>query len=118
MYVPPTRHRRRPSPGARTLSQRIDDAIRDHLANNPGLSEMDVLQALELARQQRRGGACNVGARLALAVGVAAFVLGLAVFLAGTDRSGMGSETIPWVALLVGVAVVIILVARIAGRRG
>jgi hypothetical protein len=116
VFVPVTQSRRRPSPEAHILSQRIDSAIRDYLANNPGTSEMEVLQALDLSKQRHRGGLKSVQTGLAIAVGALVFALGLGVFLARSAGSEAGPESIPWIAIAVGAALVAILLARI--RRG
>jgi hypothetical protein len=110
VFVPVSRPpQQRPSPEARILSQRIDALIRDFLANNPGATEMEVLQALELLRQQRqRAGGGRIRGQIAGLIGGLLVAMGLGVFMFLQTGAGAAAQ-IPWalVALVVGLIAVL-----------
>lgn len=120
MFVPVSQPpHKRPSPEARILSQRIDSLVRDFLANNPGMTEKEVLQALELLRQQhQRVGGGTMRPEVAGIFGGLLVALGLGVFVFLRTGAGDQAPPIPWalVALVIGlIAVLGVLVAKRQG---
>jgi hypothetical protein len=102
-----------PSPRAETLGQRLADTIHQFQQQNPGVSRLEVRQAMQLALARTAGDACPAPPRLvALVVGV--LVAGLVLALALGDTRASSSV---FVALaVVGLAAVVAVLAMLRNR--
>ncbi len=113
VHVPPPAP---PSARARELGEQIALFVRDYRAENDDVTEVDIDQALTLARAQLCGsGAPRVMIKLMLAfgVGVAALILGLFFCM---QRGGGGGPQGPMVMMIV-IGVVIALLGVVAAAK-
>lgn len=99
-YTPP-----QPSPRVQDLSAQLTRVIEDYEKRFPNLSAAEVRQAAQLAVQKRAPGSMATRQVIAMAVGLAAFVAGLGVFM--TRQGVLADVEIPWMMVSIGSVAVI-----------
>lgn len=98
-YTPP-----RPSPRVQDLSQQLIQVIEDFERRFPNLSSAEVRLAAQLAVERKAAGSGVNRQVIAVALGLAAFGTGVAVFM---TRSGALEEVeVPWMLIGIGVMAV------------
>ena len=101
-----------PSPRAETLAQRLADTIHQFQQQNPGLSPLEVRQAVQLALSRTSRGAGPAPQVVAVLVGLVVAGLGLALAL-GTRQAA----TPVFAALaVIGLAAVVAVLALLRNR--
>ena len=111
MYVPSPQI----TPRARDLAARLAAAIREARQDDPALTDLEVRQALHLARREAAGGVAG-GLVIALLGGLVA--LGLAVMLLYRKRGGSLPVEPKWLVLgVLTLLVLVVLVVAVARRR-
>jgi hypothetical protein len=105
-----------PSPRAEELGRRIADLVQEYESANHPLSNLELSQALQLARGKVRPDA-RPGAQVALVAGLLGLLLavGLGVFVSQRNSPGM-FEGIPWIAVSIGVLLVVLAGVAISRR--
>ena len=105
VFVPVPHPPARPSARVQELSDQLSKVIEDYQRRFPNLSGGEIRQAVQLAVQRKASGPAVNRLAVSAALGLAAFLAGVTVFLMRSDS--LANVEIPWIMVGIGLFAVL-----------